>query len=92
MIDLPPEQRVASAVPRKDAVVARTMQFEGTTINHVYQSMADLSNFAADSIDFVWSGETIEHVPIPVADEVFQSVFRVLRPGEYLPSTRPTAI
>jgi hypothetical protein len=35
IIDLPPEQRVASAIPQKDLVIAKSTSFEGTLINYI---------------------------------------------------------
>lgn len=81
IIDLPPENHVTSAVPRKDLVIAKTETSEGTKINYVYQSMEDLSNFDEKSIDFVWSGESIKHVSVDVANDVFALFFRVLKHG-----------
>ena len=53
--------------------------------------MADLSAYADASFDLVYSGQSIEHVPVDVADKVLAEVARVLRPGGYLGLDTPNA-
>jgi SAM-dependent methyltransferase len=50
-------------------------------VRYVYTSMADLSMFADDSFDLVYSGQSIEHVSREDAVRTCQEVWRVLRPG-----------
>jgi SAM-dependent methyltransferase len=53
-------------------------------VQYRYHSMADLSDYPDDSFDLVYSGQSIEHVPLDVADTVLAEAARVLRPGGYL--------
>ena len=50
-------------------------------VRYRYHSMVDLSDYPDDSVDLVYSGQSIEHVPTDVADTVLSEVRRVLRPG-----------
>lgn len=81
IVDLPPGMRVASATPEKSLKPVKSFEHQEIKISYHFQSMADLSNFPADSFDLVWSGESIEHVPIEVAEDTFKAVKRVLKPG-----------
>ncbi len=56
-----------------------------------YHSMVDLSDYPDGSVDLVYSGQSIEHVPPDVADKVLSEVRRVLRPGGYLGLDTPNA-
>ena len=58
-------------------------------VRYEYRSMVDLS-FAADaSVDLVYSGQSIEHVPEAAGDEVLAGALRVLRPGGYMAIDTP---
>jgi predicted SAM-dependent methyltransferase len=48
---------------------------------YVYKSMTDLSDFADQSIDLVYSGQSIEHVGQEEAKRSLREVFRILKPG-----------
>ena len=50
-------------------------------VNYVYASMSDLSAFADASVDLVYAGQSIEHVPVEEAKTVLREVHRVLKPG-----------
>ena len=50
-------------------------------VNYVYSSMSDLSPFEDNSIDLVYAGQSIEHVPVEEAKTVLREVHRVLKPG-----------
>ncbi len=50
-------------------------------VNYVYASMSDLSAFADGTIDLVYAGQSIEHVPVEEAKTVLREVHRVLKPG-----------
>jgi predicted SAM-dependent methyltransferase len=52
-------------------------------VNYVYTSLAELSAFADESIDFVYSGQSIEHVTIEDAGRACDEVRRILKPGGY---------
>jgi ubiquinone/menaquinone biosynthesis C-methylase UbiE len=53
--------------------------------------MVDLSDYADNSVDLVYSGQSIEHVPLDVADVVLAEVRRVLRPGGHVALDTPNA-
>ena len=88
VIDLPSEER--NQLYREAATHAVTQTSLGPVRYH-YHSMVDLSDYADDSVDLVYSGQSIEHVPIDVADKVLSEVRRVLRPGGYLGLDTPNA-
>jgi len=48
-----------------------------------YENMTDLQGIASDSIDFVWSGQSIEHVSLEHGKQMCEEAFRVLEPGGY---------
>jgi hypothetical protein len=50
-------------------------------VKYHFHSMTDLSEFADDSVDLVFAGESIEHVSVEEARVVCREAFRVLRPG-----------
>ncbi len=58
-------------------------------VEYSFHSMADLSRFDDGSFDLVYSGQTFEHVPEDVGDEVLAEVMRVLRPGGHLALDTP---
>jgi SAM-dependent methyltransferase len=60
-------------------------------VHYHYHSMADLSAYPDASFDLVYSGQSIEHVPVALADKVLAEVARVLRPGGYLGLDTPNA-
>ncbi|MGH8988623.1 MAG: class I SAM-dependent methyltransferase [Acidimicrobiales bacterium] len=61
-------------------------------IVYAYHSMADLSRYADESFDLVYSGQSIEHVGVDVADTVLAGAFRVLRRGGLLALDTPNAL
>ena len=88
VIDLPSEDR--NELYREAATHAVTQTSLGP-VRYRYHSMVDLADYADDSVDLVYSGQSIEHVPIDVADKVLSEVHRVLRPGGYLGIDTPNA-
>ncbi|WP_158747746.1 methyltransferase domain-containing protein [Acidisphaera sp. L21] len=76
IIDLPPDIRFKSALETNVASV-----HHGTHVNYAYHSMADLAHYPDASFDFVWSGETIEHVTREDGERIFRDVGRILKPG-----------
>ncbi|HWE65073.1 MAG TPA: methyltransferase domain-containing protein [Acidimicrobiales bacterium] len=88
VIDLPSEER--NALYQEDTAHAATQTALGP-VRYRYHSMVDLSDYADGSVDLVYSGQSIEHVPLDVADTVLSEVRRVLRPGGYLALDTPNA-
>ena len=88
VIDLPSEDR--NAIYREDAAHAVTVTALGP-VRYRYHSMVDLSDYADASVDLVYSGQSIEHVPFDVADAVLSEVRRVLKPGGHLALDTPNA-
>jgi ubiquinone/menaquinone biosynthesis C-methylase UbiE len=60
-------------------------------VHYHYHSMTDLSAYPDASFDLVYSGQSIEHVPVAEADKVLTEVARVLRPGGHLALDTPNA-
>jgi ubiquinone/menaquinone biosynthesis C-methylase UbiE len=58
-------------------------------VTYRYHSMSDLSAYADDSFDLVYSGQSIEHVTECEADHVLREVQRVLRPGGHFAVDTP---
>ena len=88
VIDLPSEER--NELYREAAAPEVTQTALGP-VRYRYHSMVDLSDYADGSVDLVYSGQSIEHVPIDVGDTVLSEVRRVLRPGGYLGLDTPNA-
>jgi SAM-dependent methyltransferase len=77
IVDLPPNERNELY---KDIEMKSSVTDEGV-IQGIYSSMTDLSSFEDASIDFVWSGESLEHISEEDARIVYREVLRVLKPG-----------
>jgi SAM-dependent methyltransferase len=60
-------------------------------VTYRYHSMSDLSAYADESFDLVYSGQSIEHVAESEADHVISEVRRVLRRGGYFALDTPNA-
>lgn len=81
IIDLPSEDR--HAIYQQDST-QNVVETELGPVTYRYHSMADLSGFEDASVDLVYSGQSIEHVPPDVGRHVLSEVARVLRPGGHL--------
>ncbi len=88
VIDLPSHER--NELYREDDAHEVTQTGLGP-VRYRYHSMVDLSDYPDGSVDLVYSGQSIEHVPPDVADTVLSEVRRVLRPGGYLGLDTPNA-
>jgi SAM-dependent methyltransferase len=88
VIDLPSEER--NELYRESDAHQVTQTTLGP-VRYRYHSMVDLSDYPDDSVDLVYSGQSIEHVPPDVADTVLAEVHRVLRPGGHLGIDTPNA-
>lgn len=77
IIDLPPDERMWRSKEQSDLYVTE----DGIQVRFLYRSMADLSPIPDESVDMVFSGESIEHVTEEDGDAVCREAFRVLKPG-----------
>jgi len=64
---------------------------EGVLIRYYQCSMTDLSWIPDESMDLVFSGESIEHISEEEAQIVCMQVYRILRPGGYFCLDTPNA-
>ena len=81
IVDLPPEDRQESF---SHSDVIDTHETPQGTVAYEYHSMVDLSRYSDNSIDLVYSGQTIEHVDPAVAPTVLAEAYRVLKPDGVL--------
>lgn len=88
IIDLPSEDR--HEIYRQQARADRVETALGP-VSYRYHSMTDLSGFADSSVDLVYSGQSIEHVPPEDGRHVLKEVYRILRPGGYIGIDTPNA-
>jgi SAM-dependent methyltransferase len=88
VIDLPSDERNELY---QEATAHEVTQTKLGPVRYRYHSMVDLSEYADDSVDLVYSGQSIEHVPLDVADTVLSEVRRVLKPGGHLGIDTPNA-
>jgi SAM-dependent methyltransferase len=88
IVDLPPTDRhpIYNRGGTRDEV-----KTPNGLVRYAYHSMADLSPYADGSFDLVYSGQTIEHVPLELADSILAGAYRVLRPGGHLALDTPNA-
>jgi hypothetical protein len=86
IIDLPSEDR--HAIYRQDTRQERVETVLGPVF-YRYHSMTDLSAFDDASVDLVYSGQSIEHVPTEEGRGVLKEVARILRPGGHLALDTP---
>lgn len=85
VVDLPPDDRHP---------LYRSERFgpgdsERGKVRYEYRSMADLSFAEDNSVDLVYSGQSIEHVTPQDAEIVLAESLRILRPGGYLALDTP---
>jgi SAM-dependent methyltransferase len=92
IVDLPPAERFAQiasyAQEQEDAWMSTA---RGTKIRYLYRSMSNLDDIASESVDLIWSGQTIEHVEKQEAIHVLQEGHRILRLGGYFCLDTPNA-
>ncbi len=78
VVDLPVEDR--HAIYQKGSM-GETVESELGPVEFAFHSMVDLSPYADESFDLVYSGQSIEHVTELEGDSVVREVYRVLAPG-----------
>jgi SAM-dependent methyltransferase len=88
VVDLPSEERDALY---READAPEVTQTPLGPVRYRYHSMVDLSDYPDNSVDLVYSGQSIEHVTTQAAESVLSEVGRVLRPGGYLGLDTPNA-
>lgn len=76
LIDLPPENRHEMY---KEIVIDPNC--DGGEVVIRYGDMTELHDFADESVDFVWSGQSIEHVSPEAGERMCKAAFRVLKKG-----------
>ncbi len=87
IFDLPLEQRLEQ--PRFEH--PETIRRGRTTIRYMLTGMVDLSAIPSQSVDMVFSGESIEHVTEDEADCVCREAYRVLKDGGFFSFDTPNA-
>jgi SAM-dependent methyltransferase len=85
VVDLPPDDRH----PLYHSDRFAESQTEQGLVRYEYRTMTDLSFADDDSVDLVYSGQSIEHVTEADGDIVLKEVFRILRPGGILALDTP---
>ena len=85
VVDLPPDDRH----PLYQSERFGTNQTDRGLVRYEYRSMADLSFAEDDSVDLIYSGQSIEHVTEEDGDIVLKESFRVLRPGGFMAIDTP---
>lgn len=88
IVDLPSEDR--HAIYRSDQA-AEIVDSRLGPVSYAFHSMTDLSGFADESVDLVYSGQSIEHVIPAEGSDVLRQVHRILRPGGHLALDTPNA-
>jgi hypothetical protein len=77
VVDLPPDERH----PLYTSESWEPSETPHGSIRYEFRSMTDLSFAEDDSVDLVYSGQSIEHVTPEDGDRTLAEVLRVLRPG-----------
>jgi SAM-dependent methyltransferase len=88
VVDLPPDDRNDLY---KETVARDVIETGLGPVQYRYHSMSDLSAYADGSFDLVYSGQSIEHVPVEEAGRVLEEAARILRPGGHLALDTPNA-
>jgi SAM-dependent methyltransferase len=79
VVDLPPETR--HEMYRELEVKPRITP--SGPIHVKFSDMADLSFIESQSADLIWSGQSIEHITIEQARNLYLEIKRILRPGGF---------
>lgn len=79
VVDLPPNDRDDMY---KEIELKKTKTPHGEIEVH-FGDMSDLSFLKDESVDMVWSGESIEHIDVEAGHRTIKEAMRVLKPGGY---------
>jgi SAM-dependent methyltransferase len=84
IIDLPPQTRLfADSYHYLERESTAWIDVEGARVRYVHASMTDMSAVTDESIDLIWMGQSIEHISLAQARQVYVEAQRVLKPGGY---------
>ena len=86
IVDLPPDER--HEIYQAESNAQRVDSWLGPVF-YRYHSMTDLSGYADESVDLVYSGQSIEHVAPEEGRKVVEQVYRVLEPGGHFALDTP---
>jgi predicted SAM-dependent methyltransferase len=78
IVDLPADNRDEQY---KQIVLPQEIADAGGEISIKYGSMIDLAGFEDNSVDLVWSGQSIEHISLAEGRAMCRNVLRILRKG-----------
>src|SRR5262249_22876982 len=81
IIEMPPENR--HEIYGDLGFFREVVQSRQGPIHWVYASMTDLAGFGDETLELVFSGETLEHITRADGDHVCREAYRVLKPGGY---------
>jgi len=90
IVDLPSEER-HELYQTGDDSARSVVKTELGPVDYLYQSMTSLRPIPDDSVDLVYSGQSIEHVTREDAAVTYGEVKRVLRPGGRFALDTPNA-
>src|SRR5262249_46570762 len=80
LTDIPPDQRIPEL---RDIDLVQKWKHRGN-VRVLYTSLSDLSAIPDGSIDLVWVGQVVEHIPVDELPVAFREIRRVLSPsGRY---------
>ena len=85
IVDLPGDERHPLYRSPEHSIVRSRLG----PVTYRYHSMSDLSSYAEESFDLVYSGQSIEHVPERDADHVIREIRRLLRGSSNTRSSTP---
>jgi SAM-dependent methyltransferase len=85
VVDLPPDDRH----PLYHSERFGPGETDRGKVRYEYRSMADLSFADDNSVDLVYSGQSIEHVTEADGDIVLQETLRILKPGGHMAIDTP---
>ncbi len=88
LVDLPPDSR--HEMYAQIEVSEETIN--GGQVRVLYSDMTQLPMIASGSIDLVWSGESLEHVPEAAGRRMCEEAFRVLKPGGWFCLDTPNGL